>query len=186
MDEAEKLVGETTGIVDGGALLQEDEQIEKSQALHAILINTVKLESEPFKILENHDAKGVECWRLFHKRWNRTSPMTSMDVTEKIQKITRAKNTDEVQTKLQELMTLVQEWEKARSLGGSKVKYDDVLLKADYFRIIPETWATKIKLDAEVDYMFSPSTVILEKIDLYTRTSVSYTHLRAHETLSDL
>ena len=125
--------------------LATEEDVRRSQDLHAVLINTVKLPSEPFKILENNDGRGLECWRLFHKRWNRTSPMTSLDVTERMQQITRAKSTDEIQAKIQELMTLKQEWEKIRSAGGEFFQYDDVLLKSDYLRIIPETWERKIK-----------------------------------------
>ena len=170
MDEAEKLVGNQNPIKDMGALLSNMELVEKSEVLHAILLNVVKMESEPFKLLENNDARGVECWRLFHRRWSRSSPMTSIDVIEKIREIGRAKTTDEMNPKLQQLMTLVQDWERTRSTGGLVIKYDDVVLKADYFRIMPESWCNRFKVDAELDYMYCDSAAVLEKIELYIRT----------------
>ena len=173
MDEAEKLVGGQSGIKDHGGLLNSEDKVHKSQVLHAILLNVVKLESEPFKMLENNDGRGVECWRLMHKRWSRTSPMTSIDVLEKIRSIPRAKTAEEVAPKLQELMTLVQEWEKLRSTTGAQVKYDDVLLKSDFFKIIPEAWATKFKVDADLDYMYCSSEAVMEKLELYMRTYTS-------------
>ena len=108
----------------------------------------VTLESEPFKILENHDGQGLECWRLFHRRWNFTTPMSSIEVTEAIRKIERATTADGIQPKIQDHMKLVNDWEHLRSLPGSPVKYLDIDLKADYMRIVPEKWVAKLRLDS--------------------------------------
>eukprot|EP00973_Karenia_brevis_P070337 9777520-Karenia_brevis.AAC.1 len=102
----------------------------------------VVLDSEPFKILEINDGKGLESWRLFHRRWNRQRPLSSVDIAEAIRKIERAKTVDDVYPKLQDHQKLVTEWMVARG-----TVYHEVDLKADYLRIIPDKWVKELRLD---------------------------------------
>ena len=118
------------------------ENREKSALLHGVLINMVEMDSEPFKILENNDGRGLECWRLFHRRWNRQRALTSIDVAEAIRKIERAKSAEEVYAKLQDHQKLVMEWVKIRGTVYHEIDY-----KADYLRMVPEKWVRELKLD---------------------------------------
>ena len=109
--------------------------VQKSILAHGILLNMVVLESEPLKKLENNDGKGLGCWPLFHRGWNRHRPLSSIDVAEAIRKIERAKFVEDVYPRLQDHHKLVTEWTLAR-----RTAYHEVDLKADDLRIIPEKW----------------------------------------------
>ena len=171
MTEAEAADLQTMRLEDtpGGRRLL-DEDPEKDQLLHAVLVNIVEMGSEPFKILENNDAQGLECWRLFHRRWNRTTAMNSIQVAENMRKLERAKSGEEVYSRIQDHRKLVLDWEKLRGAA-----YPAIDLKADYMRIVPETWSVKMRLDTELDYENEATTPeeVLRKIEDYVRVFTS-------------
>ena len=115
------------------------ESSEKSALLHGVLINMVELDNEPFGILENNGGKGLECWRFFHRRWNRRRALTSIDVAEAIRKIERAKSAEEVYAKFQDHQRLVMERAKIRGTIDHEIDY-----KADSSRMVPEKWVREL------------------------------------------
>lgn len=170
MEMAEGKSNAGTKMLSGGGDVNTDDLVKKNQTLHAILVNVVVMDSEPFKILENHDSEGLECWRLFHRRWNRVNPMSSIDVTEAIRKIDRAKNIEEILPKIEDHRKLILDWERLRSRPDNKAVYPDIDLKADYTRIIPDKWVQKLKLDHDLHYETCTAAELLNRIEEYIRT----------------
>ena len=136
---------------------------KRDTQLHSILLGMVAMDSEPFKILQNYHGRGLECWPIFQKRWNRTTPMGSTDVAERIREITRATSASEVYGKLQDHSKLVQEWISHRE----ELSYPNVDWKADYLKMIPKEWEREIKLDTTLDYELCTPDALLAKIERF-------------------
>ena len=74
--------------------------------------------------------------------------MSSVDVAERIREVVRAVSGDEVWLKPEDHNKLVQDWIAQRKA----VEYQEVDWKADYLRIAPKAWETRLKTDSTLKF----------------------------------
>ena len=68
MEQVENQAVKLQEIEMGGPIIETIEDDKRSETVHAILVNLFEIDSEPFKILETSDGRGLGCWRLFQRQ----------------------------------------------------------------------------------------------------------------------